>query len=124
MTDSSQLYKADAGKLQTRLLFDGIPRTLLMLSAVLSYGAQKYEAHSWKNVDSERYKDAKFRHLLNEAAFSEKYDDESGLFHKAHEIVNSMFIFEQELDKIDAETFKELLKFNPPPQEHKEAKNG
>lgn len=116
-----QKFKADQGKLQARLLFEGLPRVLLLLSAVLTYGAQKYEAHSWKNVSSDRYLDAKFRHLLeNLAGFSEE-DDESGLLHEAHEIINSMFILEQYLDELDEEEFRRLLRYNKPPQDHKNA---
>ena len=116
---TSQLYKADAGKIRAGLVFEGLPRSLLMVAAVLSYGAQKYEAHSWKNVSSERYVDARFRHLLDRLA-GEDCDDESGLLHEAHELTNSLFILEQKLESLDDETFRHLLKFNPPPQGHKE----
>lgn len=114
-----QKFKADHGKLQARLLFEGMPKSLMLLCAVLSYGAQKYEAHSWKNVESDRYADAKFRHLLEDLAGFSFYDDESGLLHDAHEIINSMFILEQYLDRLDEEEFRSLLRFNKPPQDHK-----
>lgn len=118
--EQEQKFKADAGKLRAALLFEGCPRSLLMAIAVLSYGAQKYEAHSWKNVDTERYRDAKFRHLLDMCLTGDySLDEESGLLHDAHELVNTMFILEQKLESIDEETFRELLKFNPPPQGHK-----
>lgn len=114
-----QLYKADAGKLKPSLLLEGMPRALLLVTAVLSYGAQKYEAHSWKRVSGERYKDAKLRHMLEEMADLSISDPESGLLHKAHEICNSLFILEQEVEDLSAEEFKKLLSFNPPPQDHK-----
>lgn len=117
--NEGQKFKADAGKLRAGLLFEGMPRSLLMLAAVLSYGAQKYEAHSWKKVAGERYVDAKFRHLLNEMADLGLFDDESGLLHSAHELCNSMFILEQKLEKLSPEEFKKLLRFNKPPQDHK-----
>lgn len=121
MSILEQKFKADAGKLRAALLFEGMPRSLLLAIAVLSYGAQKYEAHSWKNVDTERYLDAKFRHLLNGLIGSNGWsvDDESGLLHDAHELVNTMFILEQKLEGLSEEGFRELLKFNPPPQGHK-----
>lgn len=120
MNISEQKFKADAGKLRAALLFEGMPRSLMMAAAVLSYGAQKYEAHSWKNVDTERYRDAKFRHLLDMYAFPDHdWDEESGILHDAHELVNTMFILEQKLEKLTEEHFRELLKFNPPPQGHK-----
>lgn len=121
MSTSNQTFKADAGKLRASLLFEGCPRSLLMASAVLSYGAQKYEAHSWKGVDTERYQDAKYRHLLDMCLDGDvfSFDIESGLLHDAHELVNTMFILEQKLEGLDEEYFRELLKFNPPPTAHK-----
>lgn len=125
---SDQLYKADSGKIRAGLLFEGMPRSLLMVSAVLSYGAQKYEAHSWKKVDTSRYLDARFRHLLERLSTSQdstinSTDEESGLLHEAHELCNMMFTLEQKLERLSTEEFKELLKFNPPPQDHKKAAN-
>lgn len=117
-----QKFKADAGKLRVGLVFEGMPRSILMLAAVLTYGAQKYEAHSWKKVEGGRYVDAKFRHLLEPLAGLGTSDSESGILHEAHEVCNSMFILEQKLEKLPPEEFKELLKFNPPPQNHKEKK--
>lgn len=46
-------------------------------------------------------------------------DEESGLLHEAHELCNSMFILEQKLEALSTEEFRELLKYNPPPQGHK-----
>jgi hypothetical protein len=121
MTTSTndQKFKADAGKLQGRLLFEGMPRALKLAMAFLSYGAQKYEAHSWRNVDAERYKDAKARHMIDgETEFA---DDESGLWHKAHELVNLMFLIELETASMSDDEFRELLVYNKPPTSHKES---
>lgn len=93
----------------------------MLLAAVLTYGEQKYEAHSWKNVSSDRYADAKFRHLLEDLAGFSGEDEESGLLHHAHEIINSMFLLEQYLDELYEDEFRLLLKFNKPPQDHKNA---
>lgn len=113
----SQEFKADAGKLQARLLIEGMPRALKLAMAVLSYGAQKYEAHSWRNVDVDRYKDAKARHMIDgEREFA---DDESGLWHKAHELINLMFVMELELKDVTDDQFYEYLVYNKPPQDHK-----
>lgn len=119
MSSSDQKFKADAGKLQARLLFSGMPRALKLAIAVLSYGAQKYEAHSWRYVDEERYEDAKLRHMLD--GITEFADKESGLWHKAHELVNLMFLIELELGVMPDEEFEKFLKFNPPPTSHKES---
>jgi hypothetical protein len=117
-TSSDQKFKADAGKLQARLLFEGMPRALKAIIAVLSYGAQKYEAHSWKGVSDERYRDAKFRHLMD--MMSGPYqDDESGLPHSFHEATNTLFLLEKELSRMTEEEFEETLKFHKPPQDHK-----
>lgn len=115
--DQGQQFKADAGKLKGRLLIEGMPRALKLAMAVLSYGEQKYEAHSWRNVDVERYRDAKVRHMIDgETEFA---DDESGLWHKAHELVNLMFIIELETKDMTEDQFRELLVYNKPPQGHK-----
>lgn len=117
--EQGQKFKADAGKLKARLLFEGMPRALLAIAAVLSYGEQKYEAHSWKKVDKSRYEDAKFRHILEERAGFGKNDDESDLLHEAHAACNMLFTLEQRLSKMTREEFKEAMKFNKPPQGHK-----
>lgn len=116
-TEQDQKFKADAGKLQARLLIEGCPRALKLAMAVLSYGAQKYEAHSWRNVHVSRYKDAKARHMVDgETEFA---DTESGLWHKAHELINLMFIMELETKDMSDDEFAELLSYNKPPQDHK-----
>lgn len=120
MTTSDQVYKADAGKIKARLLFEGCPRALLAAAAVLSYGAQKYEAHSWKKVHMDRYKDAKYRHLLSDEIYTNHLDEESGLPSKFHEFVNTMFLLEDWLSQFSSEELEALMKFNPPPTAHKE----
>lgn len=117
---SDQQFKADAGKLRPSLLFEGMPRALYLVVAVLSYGAQKYEAHSWKGVEMHRYRDAKLRHWLDELAGLGVFDAESGLMHEAHEICNALFLLEDKLQKLPPETFADTLKFNPPPTGHKQ----
>lgn len=116
---SNQQFKADAGKLLPSLLLEGMPRALMLIVAVLTYGAQKYEAHSWQRVAACRYKDAKLRHMFDELAGLGLTDPESGLLHAAHEICNALFILELKLKELSAEDFQALLRFNPPPQDHK-----
>jgi hypothetical protein len=116
---NDQLFKADAGKLRPSLLMEGVPRALLAVTAVLTYGAQKYEAHSWKNVDMSRYQDAKFRHMFEELLGYECNDAESGLLHEAHELCNQMFLLEAKLAKLAPEDFYRSLTFKAPPQAHK-----
>ena len=48
---SNQQFKADGGKPRPDLLQVGMARALRMVQATMEYGAIKYEAHSWRNVD-------------------------------------------------------------------------
>lgn len=59
--------------------------TLAEEAEVYAFGAQKYEAHSWRKAENalEEYTNAMFRHL--QAYFrGEELDPESGLRHLAH----------------------------------------
>ena len=90
--------KFDAGKVQARLLREGVPRALEELDKVLTFGAKKYAAHSWQDVENgdERYQDASYRHdsARNKG---ELFDRETGLLHRTHHIINEMFLLELEL---------------------------
>ena len=84
--------KYDDGK--TRL--DLIPAKAEMeLGNVLTFGANKYAANSWQNVENgiERYTAAAMRHI-NAMRQGETHDEESGLLHSAHAACNMMFITE------------------------------
>ncbi|WWO60298.1 hypothetical protein [Xanthomonas phage SB4] len=103
MTDIAKLelavknggMKFDAGKPQPMLLIGGMPSALEGISAVLAFGAEKYEAHSWRTVPNgmERYSNAMFRHLFKWLR-GEELDDESGLHHLDHAATNLLFIRE------------------------------
>lgn len=118
---NDQVFKADGGKIKPDLLFSGMPNALEAVAAVLTYGAQKYEAHSWKGVEMTRYEDALARHLLARKA-GEVYDYESGLLHLAHEACNILFLLQDYIDKhpdfIDGHAH---MRFKKPPQDHKGA---
>lgn len=92
--------KFDGGKPRMALLFDGCPNALAAVGEVLTFGAQKYAAHSWQTVPEgqERYKSALIRHLLA-VGNGEELDSESGLHHLAHAACNALFILELELRK-------------------------
>ena len=87
--EKDQKYKADAGKPEMAL----IPTTALWsLGNVLTYGANKYEPNSWKNVEVERYVSALLRHFT---AFMENplgKDKESGFYHIEHVLCNAAFL--------------------------------
>lgn len=127
MTKSDQEYKADGGKSNPLLLEQGFPNALEHVNATLDYGAIKYEAHSWRNVPDgiNRYDAAARRHRRARDK-GEKADQESYLFHRAHEVVCLLMAFELELDQlkqsgINTELF---LEFNrKPPQDHKKPIN-
>lgn len=121
---NNQECKADGGKLHPRLLFEGMPRALMAVVAVLTYGEQKYAAHSWQGVERFRYVDAKFRHILEacltgDVADEITQDDESGLLHSAHEITNALFCLEMKLREMTEAEFRSMLKFKEAPQGHK-----
>ena len=74
--------KFDAGKLDYTLVpFEGLEEII----KVLMFGAQKYDRHNWKHVDSapQRYTAAAFRHLAAHTR-GETTDHETGLSHLAH----------------------------------------
>ena len=76
--------KHDQGKPRASLVMHGFARALLEVSAVATFGAEKYSANGWESVPNgcERYTDAMYWHLLAEAAGW--CDAESGLAHAAH----------------------------------------
>ena len=92
--------KYDGGKPRMALLFDGCPNALEAVAQVLTFGAQKYAAHSWQTVPEgeERYKSALLRHLTA-VGKGEEIDSESNLHHLAHAACNALFILELELRK-------------------------
>lgn len=87
--------KFDAGKPRWSLLMQGCSKALAGVTAVLTFGAKKYAAHSWKQVENntERYRDAMYRHL-NAIESGEVLDPESGLPHWDHVACNALFLSE------------------------------
>lgn len=112
--EQNQTNKADSGKIKPRLLIEDMAEAIEHVSAVLTYGAEKYEERGWKTVHPDRYIDAMYRHRL---AFTqgEDYDKESGLHHLAHFACNAMFLLQMEL----VAKGKPEPKWNSPPQDHK-----
>jgi hypothetical protein len=82
--------KFDNGKLQWDLLpWDSVEQIV----DILTYGAEKYSAESWKLVDdaSNRYFAALLRHLIAYKQ-GEDVDQESGKLHLAHVATNALFL--------------------------------
>lgn len=89
----SKDMKFDKGKTRMSLLLAGIAPSVKAVADILTFGAEKYEAHSWKTVPNaeERYLDALYRHL-NAIHSGENVDPESGRLHWAHVACNAMFL--------------------------------
>lgn len=87
-----QDIKADAGKLQIRMV---PPQIVRDIAVIREYGNRKYnDPHSWRRVGVDRYVDALLRHTLD---FIEDYysvDEESGHYHYKHMACNMAFLCE------------------------------
>ena len=83
--------KLDAGKRRDGLVLLGFSRALAAVSAVGTYGANKYTDNGWMSVPNgvNRYTDALLRHILSEAS-GELTDKDTGLLHAAHAAWNAL----------------------------------
>lgn len=90
--------KYDGGKEQPRLLHQGVPLALAEVVRTLTFGAMKYAPHSWQQVENalDRYQDASYRHDAARCR-GELRDPETGIHHRAHHIINELFLLELEL---------------------------
>ena len=88
--------KVDAGKPRVSMVLNQFPRALWEVSAVGTFGAEKYTEGGWLEVPNgfQRYEDAQYRHKLYRAA-GEHVDQDSGLLHLAHEAWNSLAMLER-----------------------------
>ena len=90
---NDQSIKADAGKLCPTLV---PPSLVTAVAAIRGYGVAKYgSSESWRTVESERYKDALYRHWLAYLG-GEENDPESGFPHLWHLACNVAFLIELE----------------------------
>lgn len=84
--------KDDSKKIRLELID---PTFINGLGAVLTFGAEKYEANNWKlansPADRERIKGAMLRHQM-ELANGTEIDPDSGLHHAYHIACNAMFL--------------------------------
>ena len=71
------------------------PYALDDVAKVLTYGAQKYDRHNWKQLENldTRYFAAAQRHLWA-LQRDETLDEETGIHHAAHAICCMMFMLE------------------------------
>jgi len=87
--------KYDGGKPKLYLL---PPKSINEVGKVLTFGAEKYDAHNWRKVEDlqNRYTSAALRHIFAHVD-GEDVDEETGLSHLAHAICCLMFKLEDEL---------------------------
>lgn len=89
--------KYDGGKPRFSLLRFGVARALEGVAAVLTFGARKYAAHSWREVEDarDRYWSAMERHLNEMGKHgADSRDAESGMLHIDHVATNVLFLSE------------------------------
>lgn len=120
-----QAVKADNGKMHPTLLFKGVPQALEAVVNVFDYGAEKYEAHSWKAVDPERYEEALLRHTIAWQGGEER-DPESGILHLAHMTWNCLTLLQSYIEDMNRDNIgqKPWVGYNNPPVAHREKVNG
>lgn len=90
LKQNDQGAKLDAGKVEVGLIFDDMPRALLAVAEIGTYGRHKYSKGGWKHVDNgiERYTNAMDRHRLKEGI--ESVDRETEMLHAAHLAWNAL----------------------------------
>lgn len=93
--------KFDGDKPRWTLLMRGCAKALNGVAAVLTFGAKKYDADSWKQVEGgeDRYRSALYRHL-NAIESGEVLDPESGLPHWDHVACNALFLSELSKEQV------------------------
>lgn len=94
--------KLDAGKVRPSLVLQGMPRAILAVSEVATFGANKYSDGGWQFVPNGqgRYTDAQLRHFLHEAC-GQTTDHESEKLHLAHEAWNALARLELKLREME-----------------------
>ena len=82
--------KDDYLKTQPALIITDMPRALMAVAEVASFGALKYGKSNWLHVENgvERYTNAMDRHRIKEGV--ETHDGDSGLMHAAHAAWNAL----------------------------------
>ena len=97
--------KLDASKVEVGLIFNDMPRALLAVAEIGTYGRHKYSKGSWKHVEDgiERYTNAMDRHRLKESI--DGIDQETEMLHAAHLAWNALarlelMLREQQFDAV------------------------
>lgn len=96
----NQSRKFDKDKLRLEL----IPTTCIKsLGNVLTHGAAKYGANTWRQVEYERYIGALLRHLVAFIDDPTGVDADSGLLHSEHLLANAMFLNDYAVNEANKE---------------------
>ncbi len=82
--------KFDAGKVRPSLILNDMPRAMLAVAEIATYGADKYSEGGWLEVEGgvARYTDAMDRHRIKEGI--ESHDPDSEMLHAAHLAWNAL----------------------------------
>ena len=85
------------------------PKAIVEVAKVLTFGAEKYGAENWKELEDlqNRYTAGALRHIFAHMD-GEKLDSETGLSHMAHALCCLLFKLEIELE--DGESKEEELR--------------
>jgi hypothetical protein len=120
----NQENKADNGKHDPTLLMHDLGKALKAVTAVLNYGAEKYEPRGWKTVEPRRYQSALLRHYNDHYVMGELTDNESGLLHLAHNATNALFLLQLHIENAEksSKTPPDFYTHKKPPQNHKKNK--
>jgi hypothetical protein len=103
---------------------DDLGKALKAVTAVLNYGAEKYEPRGWKTVEPRRYQKAMLRHYNDHYVWNEEKDEESGLLHLAHLATNALFLLQMHIEnsELGPTQTKDFYTYKNPPQNHKKNK--
>lgn len=112
----NQSQKRDAGKFDPMMIEEDLARALEVENTVLEFGKAKYGTRGgWMAVDMERYKSAGARHRRERMKDGIKSrDQETGLLHIAHEIINLQFQLEMHLRSLSKTEYAAELIYNEP----------
>lgn len=101
--DAREGIKYDDGKPRVSEFLQDFEDSILEVTKVWEFGANKYGKSNWKDLKNarNRYTNAMLRHLLKEP--NNMYDDETGLLHATHICFNALarlhFILQEEKEK-------------------------
>lgn len=85
--------KFDGGKVRWSLILGGCIKGLRGILAVLEFGAKKYAANSWQNVEAARYQEALSRHFMDIQEHGLQHiDSDSGLLSIYHLGCDALFL--------------------------------